>query len=150
MAAGGPATKSGTGVDTVFRIPHNLLTPPDSYYVNAASVDARGSFIVTRDATDLIITYPEPPPLGFNNLSYVWGATFVGGFADDAFTPSTTDVFLNKTFGDWLTITEQTSSPPNPAANAARIYIRRIDADNQAAFVMLEVAGVMQEIQIAP
>lgn len=150
MAAGGPATKSGDGSTFVFTIPHNLLTPPDSYYVNAASVDARGSFIVTRDNTNLIITYPEPPPLGSGNLSYVWGATFVGGYADDAFTPVTADTFLNKTFGDWLTITEQSSTPPNPPANAARIYIKRIDADNQAAFILLEVAGIMQEIQIAP
>ncbi len=151
MAAGGPATKSGDGTTFVFTIPHNLLTPPDSYYVNAASVDARGSFTVTRDANDLIITYPEPPPLGSNNLSYVWGATFVGGYANDAFTPSTTDTFFNKTIGDFIQLsTYGGAAPTDPGAGRVRIYVKTIDADNDAVFAKIKVAGEMQEIQILP
>lgn len=120
LAAGGTATKSGNGTTTAFTIAHDLMTVPESYYVLPTSVDARGSYVLSIDATNITVTYPEPPPSGSNNLTYVWGATFVGAIADEMFTPGTADALTNKTIdADLNTITNIENADIKSAAAIA-------------------------------
>lgn len=75
---GGLATFSGTGTTTAFTIAHSLFDVPTVVEVVPNTVDARGSFIVTADATNITVTYPVAPPSGTNNVKLYW-TTRVGG-----------------------------------------------------------------------
>ena len=71
---GGISTQSGNGSTKVFNIAHGLFSTPAKKRAFAGSDDARGSFKVTADATNVILTYPIAPPTGTNNLSFEWAA----------------------------------------------------------------------------
>jgi hypothetical protein len=71
---GGTSSKSGDGSTKVFNIAHGLHSAPAKFRVIANSDEARGSYKVTSDGTNVIVTYPIAPPSGNNNLSFVWSA----------------------------------------------------------------------------
>ena len=71
----GASTQSGDGTTKVFNIAHTLLAAPNTARVVAGSSDALGPFIVTYDATNIIVTYPVAPPSGSSNLVLNWEAS---------------------------------------------------------------------------
>lgn len=71
---GGLIQFNGTASQTVFNIPHTLGVLPTSVAVAPASVDALGDYVVTKDTTNIIVTYQEAPPSGVNNVKFEWGA----------------------------------------------------------------------------
>jgi hypothetical protein len=70
----GVSTQSGNASTTAFNIAHGCFTTPLTYTVIPQTVDARGTPIVTATSTNLVITYPSAPPIGTNNLTWVWTA----------------------------------------------------------------------------
>jgi hypothetical protein len=68
------ATQSGNNSTTVFNIAHGLNAAPVYTGATAYTSDSLGSFTVTSDATNVIITYSIPPPTGTNNLRWNWRA----------------------------------------------------------------------------
>lgn len=72
----GLATFSGDGTTKVFTIPHTVVAAtPNIGIALAASNDAIGAYKTVVDATNITITYQNPPPSGTNNLSYYWLAS---------------------------------------------------------------------------
>jgi len=71
---GGIATFSGDGSNKIFNIPHLLIITPGVANANANADDARGSFKVTYDATNVIITFGIAPPNGSSNVKFSWSA----------------------------------------------------------------------------
>ena len=78
LSAGGSINKSGDGTTTAITIAHGLATPPDVYFAFPLNEAARGDIIYSLDATNITLRYPIAPAEGTNNLSYVWGAGYVG------------------------------------------------------------------------
>lgn len=70
----GTSTQSGNGSTKVFNIAHNLQAAPSFRTVVPGSSDALGSYYVTSDATNVIVTYAVAPPTGTNNLVFNWEA----------------------------------------------------------------------------
>jgi hypothetical protein len=70
----GVSTQNGNASTTAFNIAHGLFTTPLNYSVMPQTADARGTPIVTADATNLVVTYPMAPPTGTSNLIWVWAA----------------------------------------------------------------------------
>jgi hypothetical protein len=97
LSAGGQISFNGTAVQTVFNIPHGLSQTPDFISVQPASADAFGSFTRTKDATNIVITYQIPPPLGSSNVTFQWGAGFVSEDIAIGLSSSSTTTFTNKT-----------------------------------------------------
>lgn len=66
---------SGTATKTYY-IPHGLVGAPKCFNVQAGSQDAGAAEIhcVERDATNLIVSLKNFPPVGTNNLIFVWSA----------------------------------------------------------------------------
>jgi hypothetical protein len=71
----GKSTQSGNASTKVFNIAHGLFAAPSRANVTAGSSDALGTPAVTFDSTNVILTYPTPPPSGTNNLVWNWEAT---------------------------------------------------------------------------
>lgn len=72
--AGGAATFSGTGAQTVFTIAHGLYAAPSMLAVTPATAAAAGSLYVTADATNVTVTYTTAPVTGTNNVVVNWRA----------------------------------------------------------------------------
>src|SRR5580765_1293916 len=72
----GKATFSGNASTKVFNIPHILSAAPSANSINVTvgSADAAGDFVITSDATNIIVTYPVAPPTGTNNIILYWRA----------------------------------------------------------------------------
>lgn len=70
----GRAAASGTGTQVIFAIPHGLALAPSAVFVTPGSVDARNSFHVTSDATNITVTFATAPPTGVNNVILNWQA----------------------------------------------------------------------------
>lgn len=68
------STQSGNASTKVFNIAHNLNSTPRSVRIAAGSLDAIGPFYITKDATNITITFPTAPPTGTNNLVFNWEA----------------------------------------------------------------------------
>lgn len=66
---------NGTVTQTIY-IPHGLAYTPNYCFVQAGSQDAGTAdiFCVERDATNLIVTLRNLPPIGTNNLVFLWTA----------------------------------------------------------------------------
>jgi hypothetical protein len=71
----GTATFSGNGSQTTFTIAHGLAGTPNVVNVTPASNDAKGSFYVTVDATNIYVNYATAPPSGTNNVVLYWSAS---------------------------------------------------------------------------
>jgi hypothetical protein len=71
----GSATFSGNGTQTQFTIAHGLAGTPKVVNVTPASNDAKGSFYVTTDATNIYVNYATAPPSGINNVVLYWSAS---------------------------------------------------------------------------
>jgi len=71
----GTATFSGDGTTTQFTIAHGLVGAPKVANVTPASNDAKGSFYVTADATNIYVNYATAPPSGTNNVVLYWSAS---------------------------------------------------------------------------
>jgi len=71
----GTATFSGDGTTTQFTIPHGLAGTPKVANVTPASSDAKGSFYVTTDATNIYVNYATAPPAGTNNVVLYWSVS---------------------------------------------------------------------------
>lgn len=70
----GTFTASGTGSQTVFNIPHALGTNPRTRKVIANSAAAAGSFFVSSDKVQIIVTYTVAPVSAANNVVLEWEA----------------------------------------------------------------------------
>jgi hypothetical protein len=72
---GGVSTQNGDGATTVFNIPHGLTTdaPRISLAVPGNAVSSAAHF-VSRDATNVIITFAVAPVLGTGNVVFHWYA----------------------------------------------------------------------------
>lgn len=78
FAAGSSITRSQTvSTNTIFTIAHGQPQIPDIVVVFPTTVDANADRTVTKDATNITITYNTPPPTGTNNLGFIWGAAYV-------------------------------------------------------------------------
>lgn len=144
--AAGVSTQSGNSSTTVFNIPHGLSGIPDFVTVTPASVDARGEYITTKDATNIIVTYPIAPSTGTNNLVFQWGAAFVSS-APSNFTPTSIHTVTGKTVGDNLKFIKVVI-PADPALEDCEIYWKQIDANNNGLFIKGKKAGAIVEGQI--
>ena len=71
----GTVTFSGNGTQTQFTIAHGLAGTPTSVSVTPASNDAKGTFYVTVDATNIYVNYATAPPAGTNNVVLYWSAS---------------------------------------------------------------------------
>jgi hypothetical protein len=71
---GGIATFSGNGTQTQFTIAHGLAGTPKVAIVTPASNDAKGTFYITIDATNIYVNYATAPPAGTNNVVLMWRA----------------------------------------------------------------------------
>ncbi len=71
---GGITLKSGTASALVFNIPHDLGMIPTSYSCDGISEDSNSNFSYDVDVTNIIVTYPFPPPTGTDNLKFTWRA----------------------------------------------------------------------------
>jgi hypothetical protein len=65
------------GGSATINIPHKLSATPnlESIYVTPLSANARGSFHVTADSTNIILNYTAATTSGTNNLTYAWRAS---------------------------------------------------------------------------
>jgi parallel beta-helix repeat protein len=70
--ASGSSSQNGNGSTKVFNIAHGLSSAPTKYVASAGHADAVGPFVVTADATNVIITYPTAPQTGTNNVILRW------------------------------------------------------------------------------
>jgi hypothetical protein len=68
----GTAIKDGNASNKVFTIAHGLTGTPQAAFAEAQTDDAKGSYKVTKDATNITITYPLAPPSGSGNLVFSW------------------------------------------------------------------------------
>lgn len=68
----GTSTQSGTGTQKTFTIQHNLGTIPSYVDAKANSADASGSTVITKDATNISVTYTFAPLQGNSNLTWLW------------------------------------------------------------------------------
>lgn len=71
---GGNAVFSGDGSTTVFNIPHELIVAPKFVSVEPITDDARGARLVTKDATNIVVTFDTAPPSGTDNVKFSWKA----------------------------------------------------------------------------
>ena len=109
---------------------------------------SRGIISYSVDATNINMTYPIAPASGGGNLSYVWGAGYIGG-AVPSLTPSSATTFTQKTIGDFLTF-DKVSVPANQAdPEDTIIYNAEIDANNNGLFSKIQKNGVIFEVPIA-
>ena len=147
FAAGGPATFSGTGSQTVFNIAHGLPTTPEVVTLKESSDDAAGHYKVTYDSTNITITYAVAPISGSSNVTFVWGAGYIAE-AIQGFTPGSTTVLTNKTIGDFLNFTKQGSTPSDPSVEDTIFYVRAIDSNNNGFFMKSKKAAATAEVQL--
>jgi hypothetical protein len=70
----GRSTQSGNGATTVFNIAHLLSDTPQTWSVVPRVALAAPNFIVTADATNLIVTYATAPPSVASNVDLTWSA----------------------------------------------------------------------------
>jgi parallel beta-helix repeat protein len=70
----GTSTQSGNGTTKVFNIAHGLATTPTYANAIATSSDANGQPVITKDGTNIIVTYNMAPLTGTNNLTWLWVA----------------------------------------------------------------------------
>jgi parallel beta helix pectate lyase-like protein len=70
--ASGLYQANGTGSQTVFNIAHGLSAAPAIAIVTPDSDDAQPPYTVTKDATNIIVTFPFAPPTGTNNVKFFW------------------------------------------------------------------------------
>lgn len=147
--AGGTATFSGTGSQTVFNIAHALSGIPSIMFALPNTIAAIGDYTVTADATNVIITYSTAPVSGSSNVKLVWGA---GGPAGEVvgFSASSVTTLTNKKIGDFLDFVKQGSAPANPTLEEAIIYVKAIDANNNGLFAKIKLQGAIVEIQVFP
>jgi hypothetical protein len=69
----GSFTTSGDGTTKAFNIPHGLGVIPKFVNVIASSSDAIGSYIITKDITNITVTYLGFAPItGSSNLTWLW------------------------------------------------------------------------------
>lgn len=146
FAAGGTIAKSGTGTN-IIQIAHGLTPTPDVFFALPLNDAARGIISYSVDATNINLAYPLPPASGSSNLSYVWGAGWIGA-AVEGLTPSSATTFTQKTIGDFLDFVQLTSSPTAPAAGKGRLYTKQIDANNDGLFWQGKKGGVIMEVQV--
>lgn len=71
---GGTATASGDGITKVFTILHGMDSVPTNVTVEDASIDSIGSRVISKDGTNITITYEVAPPMGTDNLVWIWTA----------------------------------------------------------------------------
>ena len=64
------SVQSGDASTTVFNIAHGLGVVPKWAAAIGTSSDADSDFSYTYDATNIVITYPFPPPTGSSNLTF--------------------------------------------------------------------------------
>jgi hypothetical protein len=70
----GLATFSGNASTKIFSIAHGCFAAPAYATALPNTADALGSFVITVDATNVIITYSVAPPSGTNNVKLYWKA----------------------------------------------------------------------------
>jgi hypothetical protein len=70
--AKGVKSLSGDGTTKVFVFTHGVSPTPTTAFIQANSNDARGSYIVSVDSTNITVTYAFPPPSGSGNISLYW------------------------------------------------------------------------------
>lgn len=71
----GTSSQNGNASTKVFNIAHSLPAAPSKASVIAGHADALGPFVVTKDATNVIVTYPIAPPTGSSNVVLNWEAS---------------------------------------------------------------------------
>lgn len=71
----GSSTQSGDGTTAAFNIAHGFGSAPSNVFIEIGSDDARGNPTITKDATNITITYALPPPSGSSNLTWYWRAS---------------------------------------------------------------------------
>jgi hypothetical protein len=76
---GGPKqglyTANGTGAQTVFNIAHGLGAVPTFYWTSPVTPAAKAPYTVTKDATNLIMTFATAPVFGTNNIKLHWAVS---------------------------------------------------------------------------
>lgn len=73
---GGISKQNGTGAQTVFNIAHGQGSTPTNYWVMPVSDHAWSKKTsVTATATNIVVTFPNAPPSGTNNVQFRWGAS---------------------------------------------------------------------------
>lgn len=70
----GEISFSGNGSTTVFNIPHGAGGSPNNYWALPISEAATGKHTVTRDGTNIVITFTTAPVSGTNNVKFRWGS----------------------------------------------------------------------------
>ena len=68
----GSYTRSSTGIDNVYAIPHGLGVIPSYFNVIATSPESANFSYVTADQLLIYVHYNPTPTLGVNNLSWNW------------------------------------------------------------------------------
>jgi hypothetical protein len=68
----GVASLNGNGSATVFNIAHGLGGTPTSVYALPISEPATAKRTVTKDGTNIIITYATAPASGTGNVRFRW------------------------------------------------------------------------------
>ena len=147
FAAGGPATFSGTGSQTVFNIPHGLATTPEVVSVKETSDDAAGHYKVAVDSTNIVITYAVAPLSGSSNITFNWGAGYIAD-AIPGFTPGSVTILTNKTIGDSLKFTKQGSTPSDPSVEDMILYQKAVDSTNNGVYVKIKKGSAIAEVQL--
>lgn len=61
---------SGNGSNNTFTIPHTLASTPSAVLVKCSSLP--DGFTYTYNATNIIVTFPFPPPSGSGNVIFQW------------------------------------------------------------------------------
>ena len=73
---GGISKQNGTGAQTVFNIAHGQGATPTSYWVMPVSEHAWSKKTsVTATSTNIVVTFPNAPASGTNNVQFRWGAS---------------------------------------------------------------------------
>lgn len=70
----GIKTLSGDASNKVFNIPHGCFTTPVDYDARPITADAFGTYDLSADGTNIIVTYKIAPPGNTNNLKWKWSA----------------------------------------------------------------------------
>lgn len=79
--ANGTVTRTGDSSNKIFTIAHGLTTTPVYADVTPMSTDAIGDYVISYNATNIVVTYQSAPPTGVNNLAFEWWAMDVNGSA---------------------------------------------------------------------
>lgn len=69
----GVASFNGTGAQTVFNIAHGLGGNPTSVYALPISEAATAKRTVTKDGTNIVVTFASAPASGTGNVKFRWG-----------------------------------------------------------------------------